>query len=124
MRRYDVIVIGGGVNSLVATDMLAKAGKKVAVIEAQEQVGGLASTQEFASGVKCNVFNDVVKWIDPLVIDKLDLKNHGLELIQPDVVRIALDENGKHILFHRDPKATATSIANHSEKDANAWGMP
>lgn len=122
MRRYDVIVIGGGVNSLVVTDMLAKAGKKVAVIEAQEQVGGLASTQEFASGFKCNVFNDVVKWIDPLVIDKLDLKNHGLELIQPDVVRIALDENGKHILFHRDPKATATSIANHSEKDANAWG--
>ena len=74
--------------------------KKVAVIEAQEQVGGLASTQEFASGFKCNVFNDVVKWIDPLVIDKLDLKNHGLELIQPDVVRIALDENlhsGKYV---------------------------
>ena len=119
MRRYDVIVIGGGVNSLVATNMLAKAGKKVAVFEAQDQLGGLASTQEFASGFKCNVFNDVVKWVNPVVIDKLDLNNHGLELIQPEVVRMALDENGKHILFHRDPKATAASIANHSEKDAN-----
>ena len=92
------------------------------MFEDQDQLGGLASTQEFASGFKCNVFNDVVKWINPVVIDKLDLNNHGLELIQPEVVRMALDENGKHILFHRDPKATAASIANHSEKDANVWG--
>ena len=121
MNRYDVIVIGGGVNSLVAANMLGKSGKKVVVLEAQDQLGGLATTQEFSSVFKCNVFNDTVKWIDPRVMDKLDLNSHGLELIQPDVVRIALDENRKHIAFHRDAKATAASIANHSEKDANAW---
>ena len=47
MNRYDVIVIGGGVNSLVAANMLGKSGKKVVVIEAQDQLGGLATTQEF-----------------------------------------------------------------------------
>ncbi len=121
MNRYDVIVIGGGVNSLVAANMLGKSGKKVVVLEAQDQLGGLATTQEFSSVFKCNVFNDTVKWIDPRVMDKLDLNSHGLELIQPDVVRIALDKNGNHIAFHRDAKATAASITNQSEKDANAW---
>jgi phytoene dehydrogenase-like protein len=52
---------------------------------------------------------------------ELNLKTHGLDLIQPDVVRIALGENGKDILFHHDPKLTAASIANHSEKDAARW---
>ena len=121
MNRYDVIVIGGGVNSLVAANMFGKSGKKVVVLEAQDQLGGLATTQEFSPGFKCNVFNDTVKWIDPRVLDKLDLNSHGLELIQPDVVRIALDKNGNHIAFHRDAKATAASITNQSEKDANAW---
>ncbi|MCS5639338.1 MAG: NAD(P)-binding protein, partial [Candidatus Marinimicrobia bacterium] len=77
MNRYDVIVIGGGVNSLVAANMLGKSGKNVVVLEAQDQLGGLATTQEFSPGFKCNVFNDTVKWIDPRVMDKLDLNSHG-----------------------------------------------
>ncbi len=121
MNRFDVIVIGGGVNSLVTASLLGKAGKKVVVLEARDHIGGLASTQEFTPGFKCNVFNDTIKWVDSRVQDKLDLKSHGLELIQPDVVRIALDENGNHIAFHRDAEATANSIASHSKKDANAW---
>ncbi len=122
MSRYDIIVIGGGVNSLVTASLLGKAGKKVVILEAQDQIGGLASTHKFAPGFKCNVVNDGVKWIDPRVIEKLDLNSHGLELIQPDVVRIALGENGNHISFHHDPKQTAASIANHSDKDAKVWG--
>ena len=121
MSRFDVIVIGGGVNSLVAANMLGKAGKKVVVLEARDQVGGLASTTEFAPGFKCNVINDVIKWIDPRIMKKLDLENHGLELIQPDVVRIALGNNGENLTFCRDPQKTVESIANHSEKDAKVW---
>lgn len=121
MKQYDFIVIGGGINSLVTASLLGKSGKKVILLEARDQVGGLASTSEFSPGFKCNDINDVVKWIDPRVMKELNLKTHGLDLIQPDVVRIALGENGKHILFHRDPKLTAASIANHSEKDAARW---
>ncbi len=121
MSQYDVIVIGGGVNSLVAANMLGKDGKKVLMLESRDQVGGLASTIEFTPGFKCNVINDVVQWIDPRVMDKLYLESHGLELIQPDVPRIALGENDNHIAFHCDPNQTAESIANHSEKDAQVW---
>ena len=116
MERFDIIVIGGGINSLVTASMLGKAGKKVVVIEARDQIGGLASTSEFAPGYKCNDINDVVRWIDPRVMNDLNLEANGLALIQPEVVRVALSENGEHISFNRDPKLTATSIANFSQK--------
>ena len=122
MNRFDVIVVGGGINSLVTASLLGKAGKKVVVLEARDQVGGLASTTEFAPGFKCNAINDIVKWIDPRITKELDLEKHGLSLIQPDTVRIALGENGKNITFHRDSKKTAESISAHSEKDGKVWG--
>ena len=68
MEQFDVIVIGGGVNSLVTASILGQSGQKVLLLEAQNQIGGLASTTEFAPGYKCNLVNDVVKWIDPRVL--------------------------------------------------------
>ena len=52
MGQYDVIVVGGGVNSLVTASVLGKAGKRVLLLEARDHVGGLASTSEFAPGFK------------------------------------------------------------------------
>ena len=121
MTKFDAIVIGGGVNSLVTAAVLGKAGKKVLVLEARDELGGVSSTVEFAPGFKCNLINDVVKWIDPRITEKLELKNHGLELIRPEVVRVALGDNGEHIAFHCNPNETATSISNHSKRDAKVW---
>ena len=121
MNRYDIIVIGGGVNSLVTASILGKSGKKVLLLESRDSVGGLASTEEFATGFKCNLINDTIKWIDPRVKKQLGLGTYGLEMVTSDLVRIALDRDGQHIKFYSDPDQTATSIANHSEKDAKAW---
>ena len=121
MDRFDIIVIGGGINSLVTASLLGKAGKKVIVIEARDKIGGLASTEEFAPGFRCNMINDTVKWIDPRVMKDLNLEANGLAILQPDVVRVALSESGENISFNRDPKLTAASIANFSQKDANSW---
>ena len=118
MERFDIIVIGGGINSLITASMLGKAGKKVLVLEARDQIGGLASTSEFAPGFRCNTINDSVKWIDPRVMKDLNLEANGLTLIKPEVVRVALSETGENIFFNRDPKLTAASIANFSV-DAN-----
>jgi len=121
MAQFDAIVIGSGVNSLVTAAILGKAGKKVLVLESRNEVGGLASTLEFAPGFKCNIIHDTLKWIDPRVMTELNLESHGLEWIIPNVVRIALGKDDKHITFHRDPKKTADSIAHLSKKDADVW---
>ena len=121
MVQYDTIVIGGGLNSLVTASILGQSGKNVLLLEARDQIGGLASTEEFVPGFKCNLINDVVKWIDPRVIKKLTLESHGLAFHFPDTVRIALETQEQHISFFRDSNETAVSIANHSEKDAKVW---
>ena len=122
MTNYNSIVIGGGVNSLVAATMLGKKGKKVLLLEARNQIGGLASNLEFGGGYKCNMIYDSIKWIDPRVLKDLELENNGLKFIKPDIVRIALGENGKHIFFNQDPLKTADSISKLSKEDSSKWG--
>jgi len=122
MTNYDIIVIGSGVNSLVAAAMMAKAGKKVLVLESREEIGGLASTNEFAPGFKCNTINDTIKWVDPRIIKELEIQSKDLELIDIDIKRIALGAGENElIIFHKDPLLTSESIANHSENDAKKW---
>ena len=54
MSDYDVIIIGAGHNGLVAANYLAKAGRKVAVLEKNSDVGGAAVSAEFAPGFKAS----------------------------------------------------------------------
>jgi len=121
MELYDAIIIGSGINSLVSAAMLSRSGQKVLILEARNNVGGLASTIEFSPGFKCNLIYDTIKWIDPRVLKNLNIENHGLKLIDHDVKRIALGKNNEHIIFHKNPQITEHSIAKLSENDAANW---
>ena len=121
MERYDIIIIGSGINSLTTAALLSKKGKKVLILEQSNNIGGMASTIEFQPDYKCNIINDSIKWINPKLIKELNLTPDKLQLIKPDITHIALGQDNKHIKFHRDFKKTAESINTLSEKDANNW---
>ena len=53
--------------------------------------------------------------------DRLDLDTNGLELVQPDLVRIVFGNNNDHIAFYQNAKQTTDSILNHSKRDAANW---
>jgi phytoene dehydrogenase-like protein len=77
--RYDVIVIGGGHNGLVCAATLARGGRKVLVVEAANELGGAARTEEFAPGFHVSLAH-LLNRLHPEVTRSLELEKHGLVL--------------------------------------------
>src|SRR5438270_13547206 len=83
-RRYDAVVIGGGHNGLVNAAYLARAGKKVLVLERRHVLGGAAVTEEVFPGFRFSVFSYVVSLLRPEIIRELELPKHGLDILPLD----------------------------------------
>ena len=78
---YDVIIIGAGPNGLVAATYLARAGRRVLVLERKPNVGGVAVTEELIPGFRFSACSDAVSsYLAPEIAADLKLGQHGLEV--------------------------------------------
>jgi phytoene dehydrogenase-like protein len=96
-HRNHVVIIGAGHNGLTCAAYLARAGRQVTVLEADEQVGGAAKTREFAPGFKVSAAAHLLYLLDSDVRRELDLDSSGLSFSQVDLKTTALDVNGNHL---------------------------
>jgi phytoene dehydrogenase-like protein len=120
MTNYDAIVIGGGHNGLTAAAYLARAGKKVLVLERRHVLGGAAVTEEIHPGFKFSVCSYVVSLLRPEVIRELELPKYDLEIIPLDSTFTPMP-NGDFLFRCGDHSRTRREIARHSVTDAEAY---
>jgi len=114
----DALIVGGGHNGLITAFYLARAGHKPLVIERRPQVGGAAITDEFHPGFRCSTLAHAAGPLRVEVLRDMNLEQHGLKMIRPDIGVTALSPEGAALLLYNDTQRAAQEIAKFSEKDA------
>lgn len=120
MTSSEDIVIGGGHNGLVVATMLAKAGRRVLLVEAQDDLGGGARTQEFHPGFRVSSLAHVLNRLHPAVVKELDLETHGLKLDGRAMPSVALRADVEPAVLRGAYGETVDGVASG---EAAAWSQ-
>ena len=122
MAKYDAIIIGAGHNSLVTAAYLAKAGKKILVLERRPVIGGSAASEEIFAGFKYATCAHLAGSFAPAIVAGLNLQKHGLEFLPLDPLMFAPSLTGNALVIPRDPAKAIEEIRRHSQCDAEKYG--
>jgi phytoene dehydrogenase-like protein len=114
----DILIIGAGLNGLVAGNYLAKAGKSVLVIERRAIVGGQAATEFFGEDFRVDALHAGGQ-LRPDIAADLDLVRQGLPVSTPEPL-VSLLPNGESLRLSVDADAVS-SIRRFSHRDAERW---
>ncbi len=118
--KYDAVIIGAGHNGLVCAAYLARAGRKVLVLERRDVLGGAAVSEEVYPGFTFSVASYVVSLFRPHIIRELELAKHGYQLL-PLECSFSPHLEGEGLVRWPESAKTRREIARFSQKDAEIY---
>jgi phytoene dehydrogenase-like protein len=119
--RYDVAIVGAGHNGLVAANYLARAGRRVVVVEARDVAGGACVTEELIPGSRWSSCAFIAGLMRPEIIRELELKRFGLDIYQGDALGFSLFRDGRHLIMWKELDRTLREIERYSPRDARRF---
>ncbi|MBZ5604964.1 MAG: NAD(P)/FAD-dependent oxidoreductase [Acidobacteriia bacterium] len=120
-QSFDVIIIGAGHNGLVTAAYLARAGRRVLVLESRELVGGCAVTEEIWPGYRVSTASYLSSLMQEKVVRELELEKFGYVVDSKDPAFFSPFPDGRHLFMWQDRKKTLDEIAKFSKRDAEVY---
>lgn len=120
MEQYDAIVIGGGHNGLTAAALLARAGRRVIVLERGERLGGSANSERRPEGAVFSSEAYAGRLLDPAIVRSLDLPRFGYK-VRPTEAAYGLMREAPAVTLYADRAATRRALKIHSARDAERF---
>ncbi|MBN8733009.1 MAG: NAD(P)/FAD-dependent oxidoreductase [Acidobacteria bacterium] len=120
-NRYDALIIGGGHNGLVTAAYLARAGRRVCVLERRELLGGCAVTEEIWPGYKVSTAAYLSSLMQERIVRELDLERHGYHVDPKEPPFFSPFPDGRHLFFWQDEQRTHAELAKFSRRDADRF---
>src|ERR1700680_2627081 len=117
-NRFDVVIVGGGHNGLVTAAYLARAGRRVLVLERRELVGGCAVTEELWPGYRVSTAAYLTSLLQERIIRELELPRFGYRADAKDPAFFSPFPDGRHLFMWQDRAKTLAEIAKFSKQDA------
>ncbi len=119
--KYDCLIIGGGHNGLVCAAYLAKAGRKVCVLERRHVLGGCAATEELWPGYKVSTAAYVISLFQTQILRELQLKEHGLKILPRSPSSFTPLPDRRSLTMGPEPGLNQREISKFSMRDATAY---
>jgi phytoene dehydrogenase-like protein len=120
-ESFDVIIIGAGHNGLVSAAYLARAGRRVLVLESRELVGGCAVTEEIWPGYRVSTASYLSSLMQEKVVRELELAKFGYAVDAKDPAFFSPFPDGTHLFMWQDREKTLAEIAKFSARDAETY---
>ncbi len=120
-NRFDVIIIGGGHNGLVTAAYLARAGRKVLVLERRELLGGCSVTEELWPGYRVSTAAYLCSLMQERIIRELELERFGYRVDAKDPAFYSVFPDDRHLFMWQDGQKTLAELAKFSRRDAEVF---